>query len=165
MIGDPEILAFEIGDSVDASHVLKEIEIWACGQRVTALDNIGHMSSLAGCSLWDAQKERNLRKHEHYFSGKSVEEIHAFILSLRHPDITFELGDEIWETHQILNWNSNTDSAVAFLIEKDGTTYMTLEFSRVPEISPTEVGVIYVSQTNLAYISSTLESFAAQAAI
>ena len=163
MIGNPEMLAFEIAQPVDASDVLKTIEIWACGQRVTALDNIAHVSSVAGCALWDAQKERNLRKFDHYFSGKSVEEIHAFILSLRHPDITFELGDKIWENHQILNWGPNTDNVVSFLVEKEGITYITLEFSRAPEHSP--AGAVYKSQTDLAYIGNTLELFAAQAAI
>lgn len=165
MIGDKQILAFEVLDRLEGSDCLRKMKIWVCGLDVTERDDIAYISSIASCAEFDADKARNLRKFSHYLDGKSVEEAHSFILSLRHPDISFHHGDDLWENHRILDWCSNTDNIVSFLIEKDGVTYITAEFFRVADGSDIELGAVHQAVTSEAEIRDVLKTFSRQISI
>jgi len=127
VVGNKAQIGFNVGDNVDGSPDLKEIEIWVAGQLVTFRDNIAHISSLAQYAIADAEKSRDLKRFSHYFIGKSETEIHQFILATRLSDIEFVDSDEMFYEHQILDWGPNTDDVVCFLVECNNRLFITVE--------------------------------------
>ena len=128
LIGDKETIGFEVGINVDGSESLKEIEIWVAGTRITERDNIGCLPHLSAMAFDDANRKRDFERFSTFFAGRDALEIHQFILWSRIGDIEFKCSDDMFYEHQILDWGSNTDDAICFLVEVGGRYFITLEY-------------------------------------
>jgi hypothetical protein len=159
-IGKKEALLFEIGDLVDDSKELRFVDIWVAGKKITVRDNIAYIDAMVEAAKDDLMKVRDLERYQRYFVGKSVKEIHSFIVSTRQegsPNYGLE-SDGFFLEHQIFDWGSNTDDALCFLVECLGKTYLTLELiCNIDE--KTKQGSIYSAQIDKEYIDQILKKF------
>ncbi len=131
LIGNKEVIGFELGENVDGSDDLFEFEIWVLNQHVTCLDNIAYLKSVFHYIKLDIKPSRDISKFKKYFNRLTAESAHEFILSTRDPDSkNYDIEqDEILLNQQYLNWGDNTDNVVCFAIPIEDNVYLTLEFS------------------------------------
>ncbi|RLT90783.1 hypothetical protein [Ketobacter sp. GenoA1] len=130
MIGDKSIVAFELGDNVDGSDELFELDIWVLNEHVTCEDNIAYLKSLVHYISYDYGTDRDILKYKKYFKSLSVEDAHRFILSTRDSNSEYYdiENDQIYPNQQYLDWGPNTDNVFCFAIPKDDGVYISLEF-------------------------------------
>lgn len=130
MIGSKEIIGFELGEKVDGSADLFELEIWVLNERVTCIDNIAYLKSVLHYIKYDIESNRDISKFKKYFESLTAESAHEFILSTRDSDSkNYDIeNDEILPNQQYLNWGPNTDNVACFVIPREDSVYITLEF-------------------------------------
>lgn len=158
MIGNKEILIFDVGEKVDDSPDLCYLDIWIAGRRTTTFDNIAFKAGIISAAKHDLEKERDLSKYKNYYDKMSVVDIHQFILSTRNDaSSNYNLeNDELFLEHQAFNWGPNTDNITSFLIEQNGDTYLTVQFYNNLE-DRKDKDVVYYTEIEYGYYKAALE--------
>jgi len=161
LIGNKDVIGFELGEKVDGSPDLFEFEIWVLNEQVTCIDNIAYLKSVLHYIKYDIEPNRNISKFKKYFESLTAESAHEFILSTRDPDSkNYDLeNDEILPNQQYLNWGPNTDNVSCFAVPKDDGVYITLGFFQ-PE---NKAGNIKTKDVDLSQFNQILREFIAYA--
>jgi len=157
LIGNKNLIGFELGSRVEGSSDLFEFDMWLLNQHVTCVDNIAYLKSFLFHIEDDASPNRDISKYSAYFEGGTAEDSHKFILSTRDVEsANYDIeNDEILPNQQVLNWGPNTDNISCFLIPKKDGVYLTLEFY----VNGENTGNIRSEKIELARFNKILNEF------
>lgn len=162
IIGQKETFAFEIGEVTEKS--LRIVDIIINNRYVCCDDNIVYVPQFITDLKYELSRIENLRnnKFQQYLNGKSITEIHKFIISTRHEESeNYDLeGDEIYPYFRFMNLGPTTDNFSSFIFYKNNDLYITYEFWRETHTNKEEIGHVFFTKVKkdeiIQYISETI---------
>jgi len=160
IIGNKTTFAFDIGQRRLGSE-LRTVDIVIGNRYVCCDDNSAYLPQFIASMQFDINRiaENDWKKYHRYFERKSIREIHEFILRTRTEgaeeyDIEY---DNIFPSHNFLNWGPTTDNLCSFLIPWNGRYYLTFQFWRHEHSNKSEIGKIQNVQIELSEIAKTIK--------
>lgn len=157
MIGNKEILAFDAGSKLPGQDELCYLDIWVIGNLANIDRNVIFMPEIVSAAIDEEVLRRDLARFEPFYRGKSVKEIHQYIVKSRLEPSHDDPDDmELFMEHQIMNWGENTDGFIAFVIEKEGKMYLTFQYSDDIDKEPDKQN-IYFSEIDINYCNTVFK--------
>jgi len=160
IIGNKSTFAFDIGQKRLETQ-LRTVDIVIDNRYVCCDDNTVFLPQFIASLEYDIDRivENDWNKYHEYIKGKSIGEIHEFILRTR-TEGTKEYDiedDKIYPLHSLLDWGPTTDNLCCFIISWNDKYYLTYQFWRPEHHNKSEIGTIQNVQIELSEIKKTLE--------
>ncbi len=160
IIGNKSTFAFNIGERGLGTQ-LRTVDIVIGNQYVCSDDNSVFVPQFIASMQSDVNRilKNDSNQYQKYFEGKSVSEIHEFILRTR-TEGTEEYdieNDKIYPLHDFLNWGPTTDNLCCFIIARNGKHFLTYQFWRPEHPNKSEIGKIQNVEIELTEIIKTIE--------
>lgn len=160
IIGNKSTFAFDIGQKRLETEI-RTVDIVIDNQYVCCDDNTVFLPQFTASMERDIERivQNDWHKYHKYFEGKSISEIHEFILRTR-TEGSKEYGiedDSIYPLYSFLNWGPTTDNLCCFIIPWNDRHYLTYQFWRPEHYNKSEIGTVQNVQIELNEIEKTLE--------
>ena len=160
IIGNKSTFAFDIGEQ-DLGTELRTVDIVIGNQYVCCVDNSAFVPQFITSMQRDVNRilKNDWTRYQKYFEGKSISEIHEFILRTR-TEGTEEYdieNDNIYPLHNFLNWGPTTDNLCCFIIAWNDRHFLTYQFWRPEHPNKSEIGKIQNVEIELTEIIKTIE--------
>ena len=121
IVGDPEILAFEIGESYEGAKSAHHITIWAANRRINPIDDVVYLPA-----FWTKLDREIRRLGEDQFAAPEFDDLSdsEIFASLEHTE---DFTPEKHWVHKVLCYDISTNPATCYFIDrKAGNTLIKL---------------------------------------
>jgi len=161
IIGNNSTFAFDIGQEQLETN-LRTVNIVIDNRYVCCDCNSAYLPQFIASMENDIDRiaKNDWNKYHKYFEGKSISEIHEFILRTRTEESKeYDIEDDkIFPLHNFLNWGPTTDNLCCFIVPWNNKYFLTYQFWRPEHPDKSEIGKVQNVQIELIEVAKTIEA-------